>query len=144
MRRMAEITESRLLLEGGAREREVPGLPSGVALYEVNGPLFYGAAHNAMEALHAAAGDTFHTLVLHLGHTPVIDATGLAALESVLRTLQRRGKRVILAGPLPRPERVWEAARAEGTLDGVRVARDLDEAVQLLGAAEAAAQGATS
>jgi SulP family sulfate permease len=144
MRRMAEITETRLLLEGASGEREVAGLPAGVALYEVNGPLFFGAAQNAMEALHASAGDTFHTLVLHLGHTPVIDATGMAALENTLGTLQRRGKRVVLAGPLPRPDGVWEAARIHGTLDGVRVARDLDEALQLVGAPPTPAPAVTT
>ena len=57
MRRMAELTESRTLLEHARRVRATAPLPKGVALYEINGPLFFGAAQNAMEALHAAAAN---------------------------------------------------------------------------------------
>ena len=129
MRRMAEITESRFAVEGDLEERDLPALPAGVTIYEVNGPLFFGAAQQAMESLHAAHGDAFHMLILHLGRVPVIDTTGLVALESTLHSLRRRGKVVLLAGPLPRPDRIWERARAEGKLDGVEVCGDLESAV---------------
>ncbi len=43
MRRMAELTESRILLEDHTESGEL-GMPPGVGLYEVHGPLFFGAA----------------------------------------------------------------------------------------------------
>lgn len=130
MRRMAEITESRLSLdateETGARD-----LPPGVSFYEVNGPLFFGAAQNAMDALHASRGDTFHVLVLHLGKVPVIDATGFAALESAIEQLIHRKKTVILAGPLPRPQSIFEKAKIGAMHDRLKVAEDLDSALEM-------------
>lgn len=63
---------------------------------------FFGAAQNAMGALHAAHGDGYSVLVLSLGHVPVIDATGLVALDNAIATLVRQGKEVVLAGPLPK------------------------------------------
>src|SRR6185436_15529948 len=74
MRRMAELTEARSILEP-QDESEHAHLPKGVALYEINGPLFFGAAQKAMDALSSSRSDTYKVLVLHLGKVPVIDAT---------------------------------------------------------------------
>jgi SulP family sulfate permease len=97
----------------------------------VNGPLFFGAAQNAMEALHASKGDTFSVLVFNLGRVPVIDATGFAALESAIEGLIRRHKVVILAGPLPRPRSIFEKANLHGKHAALRVADDLESALAL-------------
>lgn len=129
MRRMAEITESGFLLEDGNEDEVLPKLPKGVALYEVNGPLFFGAAQQAMESLHRTDNDSFTTLILDLGRVSVIDATGFAALESTLHALHKRGKKVIIAGPLPRPAVIWERARQQGQMDGVTIATDRDAAI---------------
>jgi SulP family sulfate permease len=130
MRRMADITESTLRLDNTS-ELGRAELPRGVCLYEVNGPLFFGAAQNAMSALYSSHSDTFQVLVLNLGKVPVIDATGLAALEGAIEALVRRKKTVILAGPLPRPQRVFEKANLQKKHATLRVTADLDEALAL-------------
>jgi SulP family sulfate permease len=129
MRRMAEITEAKLAIDNTHEHRPVE-LPQGVSLYEVNGPLFFGAAQRAMDALRSTHMDAFQALILHLGNVPVIDATGFAALENVVETLARRGKTVILAGPLPKPRNIFEKAALEkkhGSL--IRMAPDLSAAL---------------
>jgi SulP family sulfate permease len=133
MRRMAEITESKLSLDR-TEDSGRPDLPSGVNLYEVNGPLFFGAAQNAMDALHASRGDTFRVLVLSLGRVPVIDASGFAALENAIDLLVKRGKIVILAGPLPRPQRVFDKARLHERHATLKLAPDLDAALAMAAA----------
>lgn len=107
MRRMAEITESRVLLEGelGAARKAVP---KGVLLYQIGGPLFFGAAQKALEALHASNNEGFKVLTLDLSRVPVIDATGLVALEEAIDGSLAAGKHVVLAGPLPKPDRLFE------------------------------------
>lgn len=130
MRRMAEITEAKRMLDHTA-DSGVADLPKGVCLYEVNGPLFFGAAQSAMSALHASHGDTFRILVLNLGKVPVIDATGFAALENAIESLVKRRKTVILAGPLPRPQKIFEKAKLEKKHAALRVAPDLDAALAL-------------
>jgi SulP family sulfate permease len=130
MRRMAEITETKLTIDN-TEETGAVALPAGVGYYEVNGPLFFGAAESAMEALHASRGDTFDVLVLHLGRAPVIDATGFAALESAIASLIRRKKGVVLAGPLPRPQRVFEKAKLHAKHSALKVADDLEGALRV-------------
>jgi sulfate permease, SulP family len=131
MRRMAEITQGTLSIDN-TEEHGPVDLPPGVSFYEINGPLFFGAAQSAMEALHASHSDAFHALILHLGKVPIIDATGFAALESAIQVLVRRKKIVIVAGPLPRPRSVFQKARLESHDGGmIRMADDLSAALDL-------------
>ncbi|WP_438019194.1 C4-dicarboxylic acid transporter DauA [Sorangium sp. So ce315] len=133
MRRMAELTGSRTVLDS-SEDSDAIQLPKRVALYEVNGPLFFGAAQKAMDALHAIRGDSYEVMVLHLGKVPVIDSTGFVALENALDGLARRHKTVILAGPLPRPREIFDRARLhEEKPYRVHVAEDLDAAIRLAG-----------
>jgi len=142
MRRMAVLTDARWLTADAGGHAEVV-LPRGVRLYRINGPLFFGAVHNAMGALHATSADTFKVLILDLRQVPVIDATGFSALEEVVRSLVARNRAVILAGPLPPPHRIWERARLTQTLPGVLVADGLDDAL-LLARNHLAARAASS
>ena len=129
MNRMAEITRSRVLQDDGSGETERV-LPPGVALYEIAGALFFGAAKNAMTALDAIAANV-KVVVIGLGRVGVIDASGLVALESALDQLQRHRRFVIIAGPLPEPRHVFEKAELEVRMDHVLFADDVDAALAI-------------
>jgi sulfate permease, SulP family len=121
MKRSAELTHSRLLeVRTGELEFE---LPPGVAVYEVAGPLFFGAAQNAMGALQNVGSDS-RVVVLALGRVPSIDATGLVALESALSRLKQSKKLVVLSGPLPEPRRVFDKAGLADHHDHLHFAAD--------------------
>ncbi|HXK19864.1 MAG TPA: SulP family inorganic anion transporter, partial [Polyangiaceae bacterium] len=128
MRRTAELTHSRIL-EGNVNQSE-HDLPPGVVVFEIAGPLFFGAAQNAMGAL-ATIGETTRVIVLALGNVPSIDATGLVALESALKRLQDAKKLVVLSGPLPQPRQVFERADLPGHYAHVRFAPDLLSGIAL-------------
>jgi SulP family sulfate permease len=133
MRRMAEFTESRLRLDSIVEEGSAIVLPPGVILYEIDGPLFFGAAQSAMSALQASRTDNFRVLVLHLGRVPVIDATGLAALENAISEVLRRKKRVVIAGPLPRPREIFDRVKLETKYPGLSIAHTLEGALRMAG-----------
>src|SRR5947207_12588899 len=88
MRRMAEVASVELVDERHPHLKLK--LPREVVLYEVNGPLFFGAAESAMDAL-KAIGQRPKVLILYLGAVPAIDVTGLVALESALSRLRQQG-----------------------------------------------------
>jgi len=132
MRRMAELTETRSLLGDGSESPPVP-LPPGVMLYEIHGPLFFGAAQNAMSALESARRDDYRVMILSLGKVSVIDSTGLVALDGAIGSLIRRRHAVVLAGPLPRPRRVFDKAELAKKHSGLLIAESLDAAIVLAG-----------
>ncbi len=129
MKRMSELTTSRVFAPASEHDT-ARSLPAGVGLYEVAGPLFFGAAQRAMGAIETA-GVGARVVVLALGTVPVIDATGLVALESAIERLRLAKKLVVIAGPLPEPRSVFAKANLEVAHDHVFLADTLEQAVQL-------------
>jgi SulP family sulfate permease len=131
MKRMGELTSSRVLVTGAKNdEDETRTLTPGVTVYEIAGPLFFGAAQRAMGAIETVGVES-RVIILALGGVPVIDATGLVALESAIERLRLAKKLVIIAGPLPEPRRVFEKTNLEVAHEHVFLAATLDEALQL-------------
>jgi SulP family sulfate permease len=137
MKRTADLTHFKLVDDTNRAESEHQ-LPPGVALYEVAGPLFFGAAQNAMGALQTV-GSSSLVVVLALGRVPSIDATGLVALESALTRLKYAKKLVVLTGPLPEPRRVFDRANLPEHHDHLHFAPNLQAGLAL--AAELARAG---
>lgn len=139
MRRMAEVTEARLTSES---HPALPGpLPAGVALYEISGPLFFGAAQKAMSALEVVAGQT-RLVVIVLEQVRAMDATGLVALESALAVLREHHCRAVLCGLAPQPLALLKKAgldHEQGVVMCGTVADGFAEATRLVGTS--AAQG---
>lgn len=71
-------------------------LPDDVMIYQVDGPLFYGAVETFEQAL-ADTGGAPAVLVIRLGRVPFIDATGLRTLENFVDAQRAKGVKVILA-----------------------------------------------
>ncbi len=113
MRRMAELTQVRLTApeaEPGDGPAALPKTLVGkVALYEIAGPLFFGAAQKAMSSLGAISAHV-QVVILRLDSVPVMDATGLVALESALESLSKRGCVAVLTGLQQQPAELIERA----------------------------------
>jgi len=107
MKRMAELSGATLVGEGHPGLREP--LPKEVVLYDVAGPLFFGAAGRAMASLETLAGHV-KVVILDLEDVPAIDATGLVILEEALGKLGRRGVYVIFAGLQDQPTKALAKA----------------------------------
>jgi SulP family sulfate permease len=134
MRRMVEVSGVRLV---GPSHPELArrDLPRGVVVYDVAGPLFFGAAHKAMTTLREMDRRDLHVVVLDLEDVPAIDATALVALEELIRELNAVNVVVVLAGVQGQVLRAFARAGWRGRRSGVRVfrsvARGLDLAARL-------------
>jgi len=127
MRRMAVLTRAENLAYIQDQHFEVP--PK-VRVYEIAGPLFFGAAKTAMEALHTAGGN-FHTLILSMQHVPTIDATGLVALESALDRLHRSKVKVIFAGLTTEVHEILDGAGLKRDPGKLAYAPDVETAISM-------------
>lgn len=78
-----------LAAEGGI------GLPPGVNVYEIEGPLFFGAVE-ALDAAFVKPGELQDAVVIRLCHVPFMDITGIDALAESVEHLARRGIEVYL------------------------------------------------
>ncbi|MGE3180962.1 MAG: SulP family inorganic anion transporter [Phycisphaerae bacterium] len=72
-------------------------LPSGVSVFALQGPFFFGAVENFERALERTQGHV-ETLIIRLKWVPFMDMTALQTLEEVIGDLQKRRVRVMLTG----------------------------------------------
>lgn len=70
-------------------------IPRGIEVYEVNGPFFFGAADKLRDVL-SEVSKTPAVMILRMRHVPSIDATGLHALEQLLRKSRAAGTEIII------------------------------------------------
>lgn len=79
---------------------ERSNIPGDVLVYEINGPLFFGAAQTFANTLKTIS-DGHRVLVLVMRHVPLIDATGLHRLKDIVQTMERRRIKVYITGVQP-------------------------------------------
>jgi SulP family sulfate permease len=71
-------------------------VPDHVAVFEVNGPFFFGAAEGFRQAL-GNLGHRPRALVIRLRNVPVIDSSGMHALHEVVRRARQEHTLVLLS-----------------------------------------------
>jgi SulP family sulfate permease len=127
MKRMAEVSGVTLMGEGHPNLDEP--LPRGVVLYEIAGPLFFGAAQKAMTALRMMEGREVRVVVLDLEHVPAIDATGIVGLESLVARLNESGVKVILVGLQGQPLHALAGAGWRNRKGRLRIFRSFERGI---------------
>ncbi|MEO8079098.1 MAG: STAS domain-containing protein [Caldimonas sp.] len=110
---------------------EEEGLPAGVVAYWLYGALFF-AAVTKLEALPEELPPTTTTLVLDAHQLLSIDASGVNAVETVHRVLQRRGVRLIMAGLNEQPLAALRQAGLDAVLGTANVFADQASALAAL------------
>jgi len=99
LRRMSEAVDTQAIgdeaLTAELARLGLPAPPADVAVYEVSGPMFFGAVEHFERALvHTQAAPK--VLIVRLRHVPFMDITGIQTLEEVAATLAGRGARLVL------------------------------------------------
>jgi sulfate permease, SulP family len=128
MRRMAEVSGIKLV--GDQHPHLDEPLPKGVLLYEINGPLFFGAAQKAMSSLHTI-GDGVKVVILDMESVPAIDATGLVNLQSTIKRLHHDRILIVLGAVQPQPMEVLQKAALEELDSRIGICATIQEAVDL-------------
>lgn len=71
-------------------------IPNEAEVFEISGPLFFGAAYKFKDAL-TFIEKTPKVLIIRLRKVPIIDATGIRTLEDVYKQSKQRGTKLILS-----------------------------------------------
>jgi len=107
------------------------GLPAGVSVYGIEGPLFYGAAESVERVL-SELQPVPQVLIVRLGQVPFIDATGLRALEDAISSLQRQKVRVVFCEMNATVQGRFEKMRLAAKVGAHNVAGSFHAALALL------------
>ena len=101
IRRMSELTNSTLLTDQHAHPHPHLAEKDGVVVFDVDGPLFFGAAHKALNII-TSIDPSVRCVVLDVSGVPAIDTTGMVNIRSLGNSLQQRGIRLWLLNPQDR------------------------------------------
>lgn len=106
MKRMSEATtidnaehrfQSAETIEEQLFEEELAYIPKGTMLYEINGPLFFGASQKFQELLTDLKKKP-KVLILRMRNVPFIDATAINRLKEFHQKLQSSGTIILISG----------------------------------------------
>ena len=105
LRRMADAVETTRLddrdLLADLHQMGLSRLPKGVLVYEIAGPIFFGAVESFERALLQTHSDP-DMLIIRMRHVPFMDATGLQTFEEVAGKLKKRHVNVLICEANPR------------------------------------------
>ncbi len=116
---MARMSESVGLHQGTAMlneddpDQEDPtqrvGLPKGVEVFQVSGPLFFGVASELLDSMRRI-GQKPNVVILRMRLVPFLDSSGATALAEFVHQGQAQGCHLILSGLQPQPRDVLARA----------------------------------
>ena len=133
LRRMAEAVDTQPVdqaeLEAELSRHGLHPLPPDVLVYEIAGPMFFGAVENFERALvHTHALPKI--LVLRLRRVPFMDITGIQTLQEVTGKLRRHGVTVLLCEANERVAAKLQRAQVIDDAAGAGYADSLPQALQ--------------
>lgn len=113
-------------------DEELLDLPKDVLLYEINGPLFFGAARQFQETI---TNTHFQpkVIIIRMRYVPLIDATGYQSLKEIIKSYQKRDVKVILSGIRDTLKSDFEKNGIYAVLDAQFIVADIKEAIGIAG-----------
>ena len=104
MKRMADVTHIKLIakeIEEDEKKEERPlnkfTIPENVEVYEVDGPLFFGAA-SQLDEVDRSIGEKPKVRILRFRDVPFIDSTGIHSLKSFYHRCKNNRIELIITG----------------------------------------------
>ncbi len=135
MRRMIRISNVSSLLQepgrSGSDDKFVGNynIPKEVEVFELNGPLFFGAAYKFKDAIRVIENKP-KVLIVRMRGVPVIDATGIHTIRDVLKICKRDKIHLIISGIQPPVLESFRKARLLFQIGKRYVTDDFDMALQ--------------
>lgn len=126
LRRTGDLTETRPLR---AAHDNLEPVPDWIALYDINGPLFFGSAHKALRSLTDVAPHV-RVVILDLSEVSMLDMSALVAMESIVGDLGKRGVGLVINNLQPRMLLKLRRAGIRRRQGRILFSRNLREAVE--------------
>ena len=106
---------------------ELRQVPKHVRVYEISGPMFFGAADKLLEI---GFKDYTRCLILRMRSVPALDATALNSLESLHKKCEEKGVRLILSHVNEQPMKVMRKSGFASKVGKENFCAHIDEALK--------------
>jgi len=135
MHRMSKVTKIRLVDE----DEEIPEddtndidrvkVPKDVDVYEINGPFFFGVAHEFEEAARVVSKPP-KIRILRLRHVPVMDSTGIRALKEFVKKSHKGHIHLMISGIQKQPLEALKASELYQLIGPENFFDTIEDAIQ--------------
>ncbi len=135
IRRMASVTSVNAFIGGAEADDDLAAdpaepwrmnVPRGASVFEIKGPLFFGAVETFRETLDHL-DEHPRVLIIRMRDVHAVDATGIHALRDVIRRTTRGGSEVLLADVQPQPRAALADANVLEMIGEANVVHDIDD-----------------
>lgn len=131
MRRMADVTVAHTVPNDSRSFISTKPIPHDIVLYEIDGPLFFGAAAKAAETL-TDITDNIRGIIFLMAEVPAMDVTGLVALESAIRKLRNGKRKICLVGLRTQPKQLIKKSELGKPHADILITESIDSALELI------------
>jgi len=73
-------------------------IPENICVYDINGPMFFGAAQNALKTILTTDEEQYDVIIINMENVSMIDMTAMVALKSILESVQQSNILLIISG----------------------------------------------
>jgi SulP family sulfate permease len=133
MRKMIQMTNVSALngpLEDGGENEPPQTLPANVEIFEITGPLFFGAVYKFKDAMKFIERPP-KVFIIRMRHVPIIDGSGIKAIQEVYKECKRHGTRLILSEVhSPQVMKELKDARLLFAIGKANITDDLDSSIK--------------
>ena len=135
MKRMSEVTDVHGWKyidedEEDTEDEDAIGMkvvPKGTHVFEINGPMFFGAADKFMEVVSETEGDV---LIIRMRGVPALDVTAYQTLLNILKTCKANGMTLVLSHINEQPKHVFEKAGFIEMVGEENICPNIDAAIE--------------
>ena len=135
---VSEVREQRSSIVGGITTvnpinpdtaEESLEIPTGVLVYEIEGPLFFGTVQKFEQSVERAKID-YKVIILRMRNTIYLDAGGLRALEQLKEACDKKGVTIVLSGIHTQPYLLLQKTGIAKILGEENIYDHIDKALQ--------------
>ncbi|MBU0682038.1 MAG: C4-dicarboxylic acid transporter DauA [Proteobacteria bacterium] len=101
IKRTIELTGIEFAMSEGDINKQYPELPKTIVAYKIKGPMFFGVAQKALKIL-ARTQSEIKVVIVDMKEVPIMDMTGLVAMESIAKNFKQNGILLIITNVEPR------------------------------------------
>lgn len=115
MKRMSDLTDIKIsnldlseeVEENKNKVLEIDFKKSGIYVYEINGPFFFGACYKFVETLYNINKDT-RVIIIKMNNVNSVDATAISALKRMIKMCKQKNIRIIFCCLNSQVEKVFD------------------------------------
>lgn len=135
VKRMSDVTDVQRWredipdgLDDEGNEAELKPIPKHTVVYEINGPMFFGAADKFLKI--SIADPQIHNVILRMRSVTAMDINALNALQKVLKSCQKKNVTLILSHVQEQPYRMMQKAGFDKEVGLENFCANIDKALE--------------